>query len=318
MKIGILGTGAYGIALALAFLEKKNSVCLWTKFEKEANMLRQKRENRQTLPGVFLPQEISVTTSLEKVCQDTDILVIAIPAEFVCLVSKEMQPFLKNQIILLASKGMEQETCLFLHEVLAKHHDTSRLCVMAGGTFAKDIVKKVPIGLTLASKNEKAIEMVRLALENESFHFQITDDISGVELCSSIKNVIALAAGILEGLGASESTKSMFLTKSFQDIRALLTIFGCDSETIFSFAGIGDFILTCTNHTSRNFSFGKIFVTGTSEEIEAYQASHTIEGLYTLKTFHQLLGKRKISIEIIELLYQILYQQEDAKKLLSF
>jgi len=318
MKIGILGTGAYGLALALNFFENQNEVMMWTKFKEEKDEIEKTRRNERVLPGVDIPEGIIITNSLEEVCIDKDILVIAIPAAFVCGVSKEIKPYLKDQVLLLASKGIEQKTCLFLNEVLAKHHDVSRLCVMAGGTFAIDIVSGMPVGLSIASKNHKAIEVVRKALENDHFKLRPTDDIYGVEVCSSIKNVIAIAAGILDGLGANESTKSMFITESLHDIMELIDALGGNSRTILSFAGFGDILLTCTSTKSRNFSFGRCLVTKSKEEIEEYRNTHTIEGLYTLESIHQLVEDKQVDIGIIYLIYDIVFHEKDPKSLLSF
>lgn len=318
MKIGILGTGAYGLALALNFFENQNEVMMWTKFKEEKDEIEKTRRNERVLPGVDIPEGIIITNSLEEVCIDKDILVIAIPAAFVCGVSKEIKPYLKDQVLLLASKGIEQKTCLFLNEVLAKHHDVSRLCVMAGGTFAIDIVSGMPVGLSIASKNHKAIEVVRKALENDHFKLRPTDDIYGVEVCSSIKNVIAIAAGILDGLGANESTKSMFITESLHDIMELIDALGGNSRTILSFAGFGDILLTCTSTKSRNFSFGRCLVTKSKEEIEEYRNTHTIEGLYTLESIHQLVEDKQVDIGIIYLIYDIVFHEKNPKALLSF
>lgn len=318
MKIGILGTGAYGLALAHIFHENKNSVIMWTKFEDEKKEIEETRINSKVLPGVIIPNEIKISNSLEEVCMDQDIVVIAIPAAFVCSVSKEIKPYLKDQVLLVASKGIEQETCLFLNEVLAKHHDVSKLCVMAGGTFAIDIISGMPVGLSIASKNKTAIEVVRSALENSHVKLRATDDLYGVEICSSIKNVIAIAAGILDGLGANESTKSMFLTESLHDIMELINKLGGNPRTILSFAGFGDLLLTCTSTKSRNFVFGQTLVTKSKNEIEEYKKTHTIEGLYTLESIHQLVNSKNVDIAIIDFIYDIVFHQKDPNLLLEF
>lgn len=156
------------------------------------------------------------------------------------------------------AKSIEQDTCLFLNDVLAKYIDTKNLCVISGGSFAIDIVSKMPVGLSVASKNENARKIVKEAFQNSHFKLRETDDIYGVEICSSIKNVIAIAAGILDGLNANESTKAMFITESLHDIKELVNKLGGDKKAILSFAGFGDILLTCTSPKSRNFSFGQI------------------------------------------------------------
>ncbi len=318
MKVGILGTGAYGIALASVFQENQNKVVMWTKFEEEKLAILKDQENKKVLPGVKISKEIQITNSLEEGVSGMDIVVIAIPAAFVCELSKQLVPYLKNQVLVIASKGIEQNTCLFLHEILAKHNDVSNLCVIAGGTFAADIISGLPVGLSIASKNEEAIKIVRKALENHHVKLRPTKDIYGVEVCSSIKNVVAIAAGILEGIGINESTRSMFITESLHDIEELIIKLGGDSRTLLSFAGFGDILLTCTSPKSRNFTFGTILATKDKEKIEEYKKTHTIEGLYTLESIHQLIEERQVNIELIHQIYDIVFLEKDPHSLLTF
>ena len=176
----------------------------------------------------------------------------------------------------------------------------------------------MPIGLTLATTNKEAEKLIKETLQNNHLKLRTTTDIYGTEICGSIKNVIAIASGMLDGLGANESTKAMFITESLHDIKELIKNLGGDGKTILSFAGFGDLLLTCTSTKSRNFSFGKILATGTKDEVEEYKKTHTIEGLYTLQSIYTLLNNKKVDMPIIDLIYSIIFDDVKTKELLTF
>ncbi|MBR3199369.1 MAG: hypothetical protein IKG27_05090, partial [Bacilli bacterium] len=182
-----------------------------------------------------------------------------------------------------------------------------------------DLISKMPAGLSIGSRNEYTIELSKKALQNKYIKLRETDDIVGVETCGSIKNVIALAAGMLEGLHANESTKAMLLTEAVHDMEAILDSFNARKRTVTSFAGIGDLLLTCTSTKSRNFSFGKLLGEGkTKQEIEEYLSHTTVEGYYTVVSIYKLLKDKKVSIPIIDIIYDIAVEGENPEKLLTF
>ena len=321
MNIGIIGTGAYGLALAIQFNEnRKNTVRAWTKFESEKDEIVTYRENRKVLPGVKIPSDIEVSTDLEYVVKNSEIIVIAVPAAFVGDVSSEIKKYYRrNQQFVLASKGIERGTCQFVDEIFRKHIKTKNYCVISGPSFAVDIVTDCPIGLTIASERKKTIKIVRRALENETIRLRESNDVIGVEICGSIKNVIAIAAGILDGMGYPESTQAMFITESLNDIKELIHALGGNKKTLLSFAGFGDILMTCTSKTSRNFSFGYLIGKGaTKEEIDEYLKNTTVEGLYTLKSIHKLVRRKKVKMPIINLIRDIILGKKEKEEILKF
>lgn len=320
MKITILGTGAYGLALALMFHQKKCSITMWTKFEEEKEMLETKRCHEKVLPGIQIPSDIQFTTCMKEAVQDSTLLVIATPATFVDAVSRELSTFITpHQHILIASKGIEQNTCLFVHDVVLKHIPTDKIAVISGPTFAIDIASLVPCGLSLATKNPETEAIIKQTLQNDYLKLRTTDDILGIEICGSIKNVIAIASGIIDGMQLPISTKAMFITESLHDIKELIDALGGDKKSILSFAGFGDLLLTCTSPKSRNFTLGKYIGEGRPQtEIDAYIASTTIEGLYTLKSIYKLLKDRQVSMPIIDLIDDIIYHGTEKEALLRF
>ena len=237
MKITILGTGAYGISLALMFNKNTKDITMWTKFPNECEMLEKERENKKVLPGVIIPNNIKFSSNMKEAIDGAELIVIAIPAAFCDNVFDELKNYIKKeQHICIATKGIEQDTCLFITDVLYKYIKTKNVAVISGPSFAIDIASNVPIGLTLATKNKKTEELLKTYLQNDVLKLRQTNDIIGTEICGSIKNVIAIAAGMLDGLNMPESTQAMFITESLHDIKELIKALGGDGKTILSFA----------------------------------------------------------------------------------
>ena len=320
MKVTILGCGAYGIALALMFNENKCDITLWEKFEEHAKQLRETRINDRVLPNVLIPKNIKIMSDLEESIKNSELIVIAIPAGFVDEVASELSKYIKKgQHICIATKGIEQDTCLFIDDVVQKYIKTKNIAAISGPSFAVDIANHVPIGLTLATKNKKTAALIHQGLENKTLKLRDTDDLVGTEICGSIKNVIAIAAGMIDGMGLPESTQAMLITESLHDIKELIKALGGDGKTILSFAGFGDLLLTCTSTKSRNFSFGRLIGSGTSkDEIDNYINNTTIEGLYTLKSIHKLIKNKKVDIPIIDLIHDIVFYDKDPNEIKRF
>lgn len=319
MKVTILGAGAYGLALSRMFYENTKNIVVWTKFEDEKEMLDKERCHKKVLKDFKIPSEIIFTTDMKEAVKDSSLVVIATPAAFIDSVTKELCTYSNDIPILIASKGIERDTCLFAHDVVKKYIKHEKIAVISGPTFAVDIVSLVPVGLSLASKDKETIDLVTQLLSNKYLKLRATDDMLGVEICGSIKNVIAIASGIIDGMGLPISTKAMFITESLHDIKELIDALGGKKYTILSFAGFGDLLLTCTSEKSRNFTLGRIIGEGKSkEEIDEYMNNTTIEGLYTLKSIYKLLNDKKVSMPIIDLVNDIIYNGKDKEELIKF
>lgn len=319
MKIGLFGTGAYGMALSSILVHNKCDVTMWTRFEEEKERLERTRSNEQRIPNFKIDESIKITTSVEECIIDKDLLIIAIPAAFVDSLCVQMKDYINNDHILIATKGIEQGTGLFINEILEKHLSTNNIGVISGPSFAVDLVTGMPAGLSVASKKPETIILAKEALQNEYIKLRESNDITGIEICGSIKNVIALSSGMLEGLKANESTKAMLIVEAIHDMEEILDSFGCNKRTVLSFAGIGDLILTCTSVKSRNFSFGKLVGEKPSREvIDEYLKNTTVEGYYTLESIYQLLKNKEVTIPIIDLIYDIVVKGNDPELLLKF
>lgn len=318
MKVCILGSGAYGIALASILVSNKKEVIMWTINEEEAKFLNEKRESKK-LEGYKIDKNIEITTDMEKAVLGSDLIVISVPAfAFESTVVKLKKYIYKSQRVLIATKGIQQDTCLFLSDVFHKYLKNS-IAVISGPTFAVDIVKGVPIGFSMATKSKKTEMLIRECFENNTTKFRRTRDIIGIEICGSIKNVMAIASGMLEGMGVTDSTRALFLTESMNDIKELIDALGGKKKSILSFAGFGDILMTCTSANSRNFSFGYLIGKGaTQEEVDNYLKNTTVEGMYTLKSIHKLVRKKKVKMPIINLINDIINGTKSKEEMLKF
>ena len=317
MKITILGAGAFGLALASIFKENKNSVTVWSRFEEEVILLRKNNTNEK-IKNIKLPEDIKYTSDLNLAIENSEIVVIAIPAQFVDNLVKQLKPIVKKQYILIASKGIENDTFSFLEEVVRRGINTRKIAVISGPTFAVDIANKYPVGFTLASRSWMTRELIKKTLVNSHVKVRASRDVVGVEVCGSIKNVISIAAGMIEGMNYPESTKAMFITESLHDLKNLIKALGGNKKTILTFAGFGDLLMTATSTKSRNFTFGKMLGENKSkEEIEKYRKETTIEGLYTLESIYKLIKKKKVYMPIIYLIKDIVDGKKEAKYLID-
>lgn len=318
MKVGMLGAGAFGLALSHILIKNKNDVDVWTYSEEECKILNETKKSDK-LDKYTIPNELRFTTNLEETVNGKDLIVIAVPAFAFEDVVKQLTKYIKkNQPVLIATKGIQQNTCLFLNDVFSKYLKNS-IAVISGPTFAVDMVKNSPIGFSLATKSHKTEMIVRKCFENSTTKFRRTKDIVGIEICGSIKNVMAIASGMLEGMGVTDSTRALFLTESMNDIKELINALGGKKKSILSFAGFGDILMTCTSKNSRNFSFGYLIGGGASkEEIDNYLKNTTIEGMYTLKSIHKLVRRKKVKMPIINLIYDIIEGRKDKEEMLKF
>lgn len=306
MKITIIGAGAYGLALA-NILSDKNEVTIYSSLKEEIENLNKKRINEKLFPNIKLNEKIKFKTEIE----DTDIIIIALPSQIIKQELLKNKDKLKDKIIILASKGIIEGK--FLHEIIKETLNTEKIYVISGPSFAKDVIEKQTITLTLAGINTGKIKEI---FNNEYIKIEETEDIIGTEICGALKNTFAIGAGILEGLNKSESTKAAYLTKTINDIKKIIKIFNGNENTILNACGIGDIILTCKSKNSRNYTLG--YMLGKKENIKEYIETTTVEGLTTLLEFKNILENKKIKIEIINLIYNIIHNDSDPKEILKY
>lgn len=317
MKVCILGAGAYGLALALAFYKNNNQVSIWTKVEKEKLEIDTYRENKNALPGIIIPKEINITTNFKEV-NNSELYVIAIPINYfrnTCLkIANEIN---NNSIICIASKGIENKTNQFAHEILADVISNNKTAILSGPTFAIDLANNSPSGLTIAAQSYDTYNIIKQALESNTLKITYCNDLLGTEICSATKNIMAIAAGIIEGMNQTETTKSLFLTEAINETKSLIEMMGGNKETMYTLAGIGDLLLTCTSTKSRNFTLGTILAKETRENINSYITNNTVEGYYALISLHEIMKNKNIVIPLIEVLYDIIFNNKDKENIIN-
>lgn len=320
MNITIIGTGVYALAMSRALcLNKRNKITMWSESQASFEALENTRDSLPQLGNLGLSEEILITTSYEEALKNADLVFIMCAAKFVSSVSKEIMPYVKkNMHFVIGSKGIEQDSCRFVHEVFLNFINTKKVAVISGPSFAIDIANLEPIGLSCATKSKETLNKLLSAYNKTNIKLRSTTDLIGVELSGSIKNVIAVASGILEGLGYSESTRSFLITESLHDIKELISGLGGSKKTILSFAGVGDLLLTATSTKSRNYSYGILLGEKKFKEAEEYLNSTTVEGYYTLKSIYTLLRRKKIKMPVIDLIYNIVMKNDDPAKLAKF
>lgn len=305
MKVTILGCGVYGLALASSFLEKNNHVFMWSKFEEEV----------QDLKGKYL--QFSFSTDLESVTKDADLIVIAVPIAFLEETMKSYQKFYHGEDILIASKGIDIKGLRFAYEIVEECLGNAPIGVISGGTFAQDMSDKKVMGLTLGTKISRIQEKVQKGLASNFLKIQYADDVVGVSVCGAIKNVMAIGFGMLDGANYPPSSRFLFLTEAIYEIRYLIQVLGGNTNTIMSYAGLDDIMMTCTSSQSRNYTLGKMIGEKKSlDEIEVYKQKTTIEGLGTSKAIFRLANKKNISLPISFMIYEILYNNRDVMDLI--
>ena len=315
MKVCILGAGSYGLALALAFYKNNNDVTVWTKVESEKEEIINYRENRKALPGVSIPEEIKITTNLN---DNYELIVIAIPINYFRSVCEEIKNSINSDTILcIASKGIEKDTNLFPHEVLNSIIKTNNIAILSGPTFAIDLAKNSPSGLVCASTSINIYKSIKNCLESNTLKITYTNDLIGTEICGSIKNVMAILSGLLEGIKITETTKALFLTEALNETSNFIEIMNGNKETSYTLAGLGDLILTCTSKKSRNYTLGTLIATENKSNIDNYILNNTVEGYYTLIAINQIIKKKEISVPLVELLYKILFEGLDKKEIFN-
>ncbi len=318
MKISIIGTGIYSIALALN-INSQYKITMWTENQELVNNYLE-NHNLEPITNAKIPNNIKVTNDLKKALKDTELIIIGTSAKYVREVCLNLKAYYNPLIpICIASKGIENSTYSFLSDIIKTVLKAKHIAVISGPTFAIDLINKEPCSLSISSTSKKALKYISNALKSPNLKIRPNKDLHGTEICGSIKNVIAIASGILDGLGYNESTRAFLITESLHDIKELLGKLDCNPKTILSYAGIGDLILTANSPKSRNYSFGVLLGKKASiDQINNYLTKNTTEGYYTLLSLKALIKNKKIKIPIINIIYDIAVNNKEPEILVNF
>lgn len=316
MNILIIGAGAYGLALATV-LSEKNNVTVYSVNKEEINNLNNTYKNELLFPNIDIPKQIRFTDNLDMALIDIELIIIVIPTNYI----DEIAYKLKNKIskktkICIASKGINKKNNKFAYNIIKEIINIKEIYVLSGPSFAIDTIKKENIILTLAGKNANKLKTI---FPEKYIKIETTKDIIGTEVSGTLKNIFALASGMLEGMSVSESTKAAFLTKIINETNKIIIELKGNKTTILKSCGIGDILLTCTSKNSRNYNLGyMIGKNENKEKIKEYINNTTIEGLEALISIKQIFKEKNINSEIINIIYDIIYNEKDCKYIVEY
>ena len=317
-KVAVIGAGSWGTALAKVLHTNGNQVTVWSIVEAEIAMLCERHEHVDKLPGVKLPEDMEFTTDLKAAVEDKEYLILAVPSVFTRSTAKSMAPFVKaGQIIVCVAKGIEENTLMTLSDIVEEEVPAAEVAVMCGPSHAEEVGIGLPTTVVAGARKKSVAEGVQDIFMNEVFRVYTSPDVLGMELGGSLKNVIALAAGMADGLGYGDNTKAALITRGISEISRLAIKMGANAETLSGLTGIGDLIVTCASMHSRNRRAGILIGRGCAMEEAMAEVKMVVEGVYSAKAALALSRKHHVSMPIVEQVNEILFNGRSAKEAVS-
>lgn len=314
-NVGIMGAGSWGTALALLLHKNGHHVTVWSISKEEVEMLSEKREHETKLPGIKIPDDMEFTSEMEQAIKGKDFLVLAVPSPFTRSTARNMKPFVaEGQIIVDVAKGIEEDTLMTLSEQISQEIPQAEVAVLSGPSHAEEVGRELPTTVVIGAKKEKTAKYLQDMFINEVFRVYTSPDMRGMELGGSLKNVIALAAGIADGLGYGDNAKAALITRGIAEIARLGVKMGGAIETFTGLTGIGDLIVTCASVHSRNRKAGYLMGQGKSMQEAMDEVKMIVEGVYSTKAAVKLGEKYEISLPIIEQINEVLFHGKNPRE----
>ena len=301
-KIGVLGAGTWGMALARMLCNSGHEVTVWSAIEQEIDQFSTTRRH-PNLPGMEIPEAIVFTKDMKAVCTDKQILLFAVPSPFVRSTARKAAPFVSDgQIIVDVAKGIEADTLYTMTQIIGEEIDNPavKLVALSGPTHAEEVAKDLPTTIVSACEDKAAAMQVQEVFSNTCMRVYTNEDVLGVELCGAMKNVMALGAGIAVGYGCGDNTKAALITRGMAEITRLGIAMGCDTRTFYGLAGIGDLIVTATSVHSRNNRCGMLLGQGVPTEEAIRQVGMVVEGINALPAAMRLAEMYHVEMPIVE------------------
>ncbi|MCF2667373.1 MULTISPECIES: NAD(P)H-dependent glycerol-3-phosphate dehydrogenase [Lachnospiraceae] len=314
-NVGIMGAGSWGTALALLLHKNGHQVTVWSINEDEVKMLSEKREHESKLPGVKIPEDMMFTTDIESTVKGKDFVVLAVPSPFTRSTSRNMCPFIaEGQIIVDVAKGIEESTLMTLSQQIEEEIPQADVAVLSGPSHAEEVGRGLPTTVVIGARTKKTADYLQEMFMSEVFRVYTSPDILGMELGGSLKNVIALAAGIADGLGYGDNTKAALITRGIAEIARLGVKMGGAIESFTGLTGIGDLIVTCASVHSRNRKAGYLIGQGMSMQEAMDEVKMVVEGVYSTKAAVKLGEKYDVSLPIINKVNEVLFENKDPRE----
>ena len=311
--VSVIGAGSWGIALALVLAKNGNNVTVWSIVKEEIDMLNEKREHVDKLPGVPLPEDMVFTTDLEEAIKGKEVLVLAVPSVFTRSTANKMKEYVEEgQVIVNVAKGIEESTLMTLSEIIEEEIPQADVAVLSGPSHAEEVGRGIPTTIVVGAKTEETAIYLQNLFMNDVFRVYTSSDIMGMELGGSLKNVVALAAGIADGLGYGDNTKAALITRGIAEIARLGVAMGGKVESFNGLTGIGDLIVTCASVHSRNRKAGVLIGQGKTMDEAMKEVKMVVEGVYSAKAAMLLAQKHNVSMPIIEQVNLVLFENKSA------
>lgn len=312
-KVSIIGGGSWGIAIAVLLHKNGHQITVWSALESEIKMLQENHEHKM-LPGVKLAEDTVFTTDDREAVDGQDLLVMAVASAYTRQTAHRLSPLVApGQKILNVAKGIEEHTVMTLSEIIEQEIPQADVAVMSGPSHAEEVGRGIPTTIVVGAKSRKTAEYIQNLFMNEVFRVYISPDVLGMELGGSLKNVVALAAGIADGLGYGDNTKAALITRGIAEITRLGTAMGGRAETFGGLTGIGDLIVTCASMHSRNRRAGILLGQGKSLQETLDEVKMVVEGVNTVQAACQLAEKYHVSMPITQSIYAVLFEGKNVE-----
>lgn len=314
-NVGVMGAGSWGTALALLLHSNGHQVTVWSINEEEVEMLSKEREHKSKLPGVKIPEDMVFTSDMETSIKEKDFLVLAVPSAFTRGTARNMKPFVKeDQIIVDVAKGIEEDTLMTLSQQIEEEIPQANVAVLSGPSHAEEVGRGLPTAVVIGAKTEETARYLQEMFMNHVFRVYISSDMLGMELGGALKNVIALAAGIADGMGYGDNTKAALITRGIAEIARLGVKMGGALESFTGLTGIGDLIVTCASVHSRNRKAGYLMGQGKTMEEAMAEVKMVVEGVYSAKAAAKLGKKYGVALPIVDKVNEVLFEGKDPKE----
>lgn len=310
-NITVLGDGAWGTTLAMVLDENNHDTVLWGAFAQQVKMLQTTRTNEALLPGIMVPESIAITDDLKAAVEHAQYIVTAVPSHAVrsvCRNIKDMGIDVSGKNFINVAKGIESGSLMTMCQIITQELGTQNVCSLSGPSHAEEVARKVPTAIVAASENEQLATNTQQLFNTSSFRVYSSTDTIGVEIGGSLKNVIAIATGICDGLGLGDNTKAALITRGLHEMSRLGVCLGANPQTLAGLSGLGDLIVTCTSKHSRNRWFGQEIGQGLSAEQALAKTQKVVEGYKTAFSAFELAQKTKIQMPICQQIHDILYK----------
>ena len=314
-KISVIGSGGWGIALTILLHKNGHNLTIWSFDKKEAEELKKTRQNKTKLPNILLPEDVKVTDDLKEAVDDKDILILAVPSKAIRSVSKSLKNIIKdNQIVVNVAKGLEEDTLETMTDIIEEElkDKNPKVAVLSGPSHAEEVGRGIPTTCVVSAHNKELTLYLQNICMNPSFRVYTSPDMLGVEIGGALKNVIALAAGIADGLNYGDNTKAALITRGIKEIASLGVAMGGEQSTFYGLTGLGDLIVTCASMHSRNRRAGILLGQGKTLDEAIKEVNMVVEGVYSAKSALMAAKKYNVEIPIIEQVNAVLFENKNA------